>query len=42
MSEDEGTERTTTQSLNIKQKVPETVIHLEVDEKQWRATRKDE
>ena len=29
--EDEGTERTTTQVLNITQKVPETIIYLKVD-----------
>ena len=30
--EDEGTKTTTTQVLNIIQKVPETVIHLQLDE----------
>ena len=32
----EGTKTTTTQVLNIIQKVPGTVIYLKVDEEQWK------
>ena len=35
--EEEGTNRTTTQVLITNKKVPEAVIHLKVDEEQWKA-----
>ena len=40
--ENEGTKRTITQQevLSIFQKVPETVIHLKVDEDKWKATKR--
>ena len=36
LEDERTTKRTTTQALNIIQKVPETAIHLKADEERWR------
>ena len=36
LEDERTTKRTTTQALNIIQKVPDTDIHLKADEERWR------
>ena len=40
LEDERTTKRTTTQALNIIQKVPETVIHLKADEERWRVAQR--